>query len=327
MTVEKLVSQAEEKITTWFEALGSMLPNLGLAFLILLIFMITASWVESIFRKILRKSMDSVEIINLLLAIIKVLYVLLGAFIALDLIGLKGTVTSLLAGAGIIGLALGFAFQDMAENFIAGVFMGIRKPFKVGHIIQCDDIFGTVKSINLRNTIVENFYGQILIVPNKILFRNTITNYYLTAQRQIEVPVGISYADDPEEAESIILNAINDLDFVIRKDESLVFAEAFESSSVLLKVWFWIDYPGEPGFLIARHKAICVIKRALEENDILIPFPIRTLDFNAKGGNTLSDMDLKMQNHTRSDKSSNDESELTQKDYSNKDAESAEAES
>lgn len=326
MTVEKVISQAEEKVITWVEALGSMLPNLGLAFIILLIFMITASWVESIFRKILRRSMDSIEIVNLLLAIIKVLYILLGAFIALDLIGLKGTVTSLLAGAGIIGLALGFAFQDMAENFIAGVFLGIRKPFKVGHIIQCDDIFGTVKSINLRNTVVENFYGQILIVPNKVLFRNTLTNYYLTAQRQIEIPVGISYADDPEEAESIILDAIKDLDFVIRKDESLVFAEAFESSSVLLKVWFWIDYPGEPGFLIARHKAICVIKRALEENDILIPFPIRTLDFNAKGGNTLSDMDLKMQNRTSSEQSSNDEVEANaQNKYTDNDAESAES--
>ncbi|MCU4674658.1 mechanosensitive ion channel family protein [Catenovulum sp. 2E275] len=289
MTYQKLIEEAEKTLISWMESAGSLLPNLVLSLTVMLLFLITSTWVIKGFRQILRRSLDSVEIINLLLALIKIFYLLLGAFIALDIIGLKGTVTSLLAGAGIVGLALGFAFQDMAENLIAGIFMGIRKPFKVGHIIECDSIFGTVKEINLRNTLVENFYGQVLIVPNKTLFRNTIKNYFLTATRRIEVQVGISYADDPEQAEQLLTDAINALDFVINKDDTIVFAESFGPSSVNLKVWFWIEYPGT-NFLVARHKAVCVVKKTLEENDILIPFPITTLDFNAKGGTKLADV-------------------------------------
>ncbi|WP_017446484.1 mechanosensitive ion channel family protein [Gayadomonas joobiniege] len=292
MSFDKLLEQAEEKLLSWWEGVGAMLPNIALAIVVLFIFTVTSGWVEKGFRRLLRRSIKSIEILNLLLALIKVLYLVLGIFIALDLVGLKGTVASLLAGAGIIGLAIGFAFQDMAENLIAGIFLGIRKPFKVGHIIKCGDIFGTVKNINLRNTIVESFFGQWLIVPNKTLFRNTVTNYYMTAERQMEVEVGISYADDPRKAAKVIHEAINKLDFVINKDLTTIFADGFADSSVILKAWFWFKYPGEPGYLDVRHEAICTIKEVLEENDILIPFPIRTLDFNAKGGQTLSQTEL-----------------------------------
>ena len=70
-----------------------------------------------------------------------------------------------------------FAFQDMTENFIAGVAMGIRKPFEIGDVIEAEGVFGNVKEINLRNTLVETFYGQLEVIPNKILFRNILTNY------------------------------------------------------------------------------------------------------------------------------------------------------
>ncbi|KTF05117.1 Mechanosensitive ion channel MscS domain protein, partial [marine sediment metagenome] len=74
-------------------------------------------------------------------------------------------------------MAIGFAFQDMTENFIAGVAMGIRKPFEIGDVIEAEGVFGNVKEINLRNTLVETFYGQLEVIPNKILFRNILTNY------------------------------------------------------------------------------------------------------------------------------------------------------
>jgi small-conductance mechanosensitive channel len=211
-------------------------------------------------------------------------------FIALDFVGLTGTVTSLLAGAGIVGLAIGFAFQDMTENLIAGIAMGIRKPFQIGDVIKTDDVFGTVKTINLRNTLIETFFGQLEIVPNKILFRNILTNFTINGIRRIQIPVGISYGDDPEKARDVIVEEINKLDFVIKPEETDVFAEGFGESSVNLLLWFWIDYPGEPGFMVARHQAVVTVKKALEKADILIPFPIRTLDFGAKGGEKLNTM-------------------------------------
>ncbi|MBE0459105.1 MAG: mechanosensitive ion channel family protein [Pseudoalteromonas sp.] len=284
---EKLI---EEKLGGWFDVVISHIPNFIVAVMIAIVFSILARFLGSMMRNLLRRSLDSKQIADLMASIFKVLILCVGLFIALDFMGLKGTVTSLLAGAGIVGLAIGFAFQDMTENLIAGIAMGIRKPFKTGDVIKTDDVFGTVKSINLRNTLVENFYGQLILVPNKILFRNVLRNYSTLGVRRIEVPVGISYADDPEQAAEVIVKKINEFDFVIKQEETAVYADSFGDSSVNLLVWFWIKYPGEADYMTVRHKAIVAVKQALNDADISIPFPIRTLDFAIKGGEKLDAM-------------------------------------
>lgn len=288
--IEKFWELINDKLVTWLEAGITHLPNFVVAILIALTFSIIARLSSQALKKVLHRTLESQQIANLLTSIFKVLVLLAGIFIALDFLGLSGTVTSLLAGAGIIGLAIGFAFQDMTENLIAGIAMGIRKPFQIGDVVEADDVFGTVKTINLRNTLVETFFGQLEVIPNKILFRNVLTNYSTKGIRRVEVPVGISYADDPEKAAEVIVEKINQYDFVIKNDETAVFAKEFADSSINLLVWFWIDYPGETGYMQARHKAIVGIKQALESADILIPFPIRTLDFGAKGGEKLNTM-------------------------------------
>lgn len=280
----------EEKLMTWLDVTVKHLPNFVVALFIVFAFSLLSRIMSSALRKVLHKTLESRQIADLLAAIFKIIVMTIGIFVALDFIGLSGTVKSLLAGAGIVGLAIGFAFQDMTENLIAGIAMGIRKPFQIGDVIEADDVFGTVKSINLRNTLVENFYGQLNVVPNKTLFRNTLKNYSTTGERRVEVPVGISYADDIEKATDVLVEAINKLDFVVKKDETAVYAESFGDSSINLLVWAWINYPGQVGFMQARHELVVSINKTLAENDILIPFPIRTLDFGIKGGEKLNAM-------------------------------------
>ncbi|MBQ4856754.1 mechanosensitive ion channel family protein [Pseudoalteromonas sp. MMG007] len=284
---EKLI---EEKLGGWFDVVISHIPNFIVAIVIALVFSILARYAGKLMKNVLRRSLDSTQIADLMASIFKVIVLCIGLFIALDFVGLKGTVTSLLAGAGIVGLAIGFAFQDMTENLIAGIAMGIRKPFKAGDVIETDDVFGSIHSINLRNTLIESFYGQLILVPNKVLFRNILKNYTTLGVRRIEVPVGISYGDDIEKAKDVIVDKINEFDFVIRKDETAVYAEGFGDSSINLLVWFWIKYPGEPDFMTVRHKGVVAVKQALDEADISIPFPIRTLDFGIKGGEKLDAM-------------------------------------
>ncbi len=298
LKIEKFSGLINEKLVTWVEAAIKHLPNFVVAILITIIFSIVARVAGKMMNNLLLKTMESQQIASLLSSIFKVCVLIAGIFIALDFLGLTGAVTSLLAGAGIVGLAIGFAFQDMTENLIAGIAMGIRKPFQIGDVVESDEVFGTVKTINLRNTLIETFYGQLEVVPNKILFRNVLTNYSTLSERRLEIPVGISYADDPEKAAKVIVEKINQFDFVIKHDETAVYAKEFADSSVNLLVWFWIRYPGETGFMQARHQAVVGIKQALEDADILIPFPIRTLDFGAKGGEKLNTMLSNQQSKT-----------------------------
>ncbi|WP_193050839.1 mechanosensitive ion channel family protein [Pseudoalteromonas undina] len=304
---EKLI---EEKLGGWFDVVISHIPNFIVAVIIAIIFSFIARLAGKGMKKVLRRSLDSTQIADLMASIFKVIVLSVGVFIALDFMGLKSTVTSLLAGAGIVGLAIGFAFQDMTENLIAGIAMGIRKPFKAGDVIETDNVFGSVHSINLRNTLIESFYGQLILVPNKILFRNVLRNYSTLGVRRVEVPVGISYADDIEKASEVIVEKINQFDFVIRKNETAVYAEGFGDSSINLLVWFWIKYPGEPDFMTVRHKGVVAVKQALDAADISIPFPIRTLDFGIKGGEKLDAMisDKISQHSTKSESNGSDSS-------------------
>ncbi|TKB45959.1 mechanosensitive ion channel family protein [Thalassotalea mangrovi] len=293
LTLEKFWSLIDEKLSYWLEITVKNLPNIVIAILMLVVFLLLAKWISQWLTSLFQRIFESSQVAGLVAGMIRIFIAAVGVFFALDIMGLSKAVASLLAGAGIIGLAIGFAFKDMTENLIAGVVMGIRKPFRVGDVIQAGDTFGTVKQINLRNTLIKNLYGQLTYVPNKVVFVNELINFSTNHIRRVEVPVGISYADDIETARSVLIDAINDIKGVIKQDETDVFAHEFADSSINLLVWFWIKYPDELHFVQMRHKAIVVIHKTLEQNNILIPFPIRTLDFDSQGVTPLQSLQIK----------------------------------
>ena len=102
----------------------------------------------------------------------------------------------MLAGAGVLGLALAFAFQDIAANFMSGIFISFRKPINIGDIVKIKDYMGKVTEINLRDSVIRTFQGQLVIIPNKDIFQNAIENYSMWGKRRIDLAVGISYGDD-----------------------------------------------------------------------------------------------------------------------------------
>ena len=114
--IDEVYKLLSEKLESWVEGGITLLPNIVVAFFIAIAFGIFAKVIGNVAGKIMRRTFESRQIASLLTSIIKSIVLIAGIFIALDFVGLKGTVTSLLAGAGIVGLAIGFAFQDMTEN-------------------------------------------------------------------------------------------------------------------------------------------------------------------------------------------------------------------
>jgi small-conductance mechanosensitive channel len=209
----------------------------------------------------------------------------------LELLQLSKAVTTLLAGAGIIGLALSFAFQDIASNFVSGLLIVTRRPFKINDIIESNNYFGKVIKINLRNTLIQTFQGQVVLIPNKKVFENAIINYTYNGERRIDLSVGISYADDLEKVKEVTSKTIEQLPETI-KEKGVVFTfNEFGNSSINLMVRFWVKYnKNDKDYLPGLSNAIIKLKKAYDENDIMIPFPIRTLDFGVKGGLQFKDM-------------------------------------
>jgi small conductance mechanosensitive channel len=278
------------KLEEWITTFISMLPNIVVAIFVLILFYVIGRIMRKMVSNLLAKVTNNKTITSLLETIISISIIGIGVFIALSVLQLDGAVTSLLAGAGIIGLALGFAFQDIASNFISGVILSIRHPFGIGDIIETNDFYGTVQKLNLRNTIMRTVTGQIVYIPNKKVFENPLQNYTSTGFRRIDLSCGISYGDDLEKVKKITTEAVDNVEHVLSDRGIEFYYEEFGDSSINFQIRFWVRFKTNPDFWNVRSEAIMAIKKAFDENDIMIPFPIRTLDFGIRGGEKLDTM-------------------------------------
>lgn len=278
-----------ERVETWLEVGFKNIPNLIVAIAIFVFFIFLAKMAKKLIHRALPRVSQNVAVNNLFESVLGVAVLLIGAFIALEVLSLDKAVTSILAGVGVLGLALGFAFQEIASNFVAGILIAFREPYKVGDYVQIDDFFGEVTKINLRITSIMTFQGLEVLVPNKKMFTEPLTNFTTTPIRRIDLPVGVSYGDDLEKVEKITVETIKGMEWLVPDKDIDFWYTGFGASSIDFEVRFWIEYPGKKNFLKARHEAIKRIKKAFDENDITIPFPIRTLDFGIKGGETLTE--------------------------------------
>ncbi len=292
--VAKPLQSVVQKLEGWIDTFINMLPNMAVTLLLLIIFLLLAKFGSKLFRKLFYKASNNKALGNLFSSIIYGAILSIGLFIMLGVLGLDKALTSLLAGIGVIGLALGFAFQDIAANFVSGIILAFRRPFKIGEIIEIMDVMGIVTRTGLRDTAIETFQGQEVYIPNKDFLRHAFYNFSVLKKRRIDIAVGVSYADDLDKVEELVLNTIKNLDGVIDKDLIVFDYSEFDSSSINFNIRFWIEYPGEPSYFMMKSKAIKAIKSVFEEQNITIPFPIRTLDFGIKGGQKLSQMELKV---------------------------------
>ena len=280
------------KLEHWVEIGIAMLPNAFVAVFVMVASYFAAKVVKLVAQRIVTRFSDKVAINNLLATLMYLFTIGTGVIMALNVLHLEQTVTSLLAGAGIITLALGFAFQDITANFISGILIAFRKPIQVGDIIQTDDFIGEVEKIDLRITMIHTFQGLHVMIPNKDVFQSAITNYTKTSNRRIDLAVGVSYADDLEKVKEVALAAVKDLPHRIPDTAPQLFYDEFGDSSINFTLMIWVHYRSEIEYLEAKSECIIAIKKAFDLHGITIPFPIRTLDFGIKGGERLADTPL-----------------------------------
>jgi small-conductance mechanosensitive channel len=281
-----------DKLTFWAEELIRILPNMVIAAIILVIGFFIAKWIRNLAMKFVTKMSNNITLNNLFGSIIHIIFLGIVIFTALSVLKLDKAVTTALAGAGILGLALAFAFQDIAANFMSGIFISFRKPIRVGDIVTIKDYMGKVVEVNLRDTVISTFGGQTVIIPNKDVFQNPIENYSYMQKRRFDLTVGVSYGEDLERVREITMEAVKDIPEISSTLETTFFYEEFGDSSINFTIRMWIDTAEQLVYKKVGSEAIIRIKKAYDANGIMIPFPIRTLDFGIKGGEKLSEMDV-----------------------------------
>jgi small-conductance mechanosensitive channel len=254
--MEKWIELIKNKLGGWLTGFIKLLPNLLLAVLVFTFFFFAAKYIRNLIYRLILRISKKPAISGLFSSISYIIFLFIGLFISLELLQLEKTISSLLAGAGIIGLALGFAFQDLTANFISGVFIIFRKPFEVGHIVETNGFIGTVEEIQLRSTTIRTFQGLHIMLPNKEIFQKPITNYSLSGERRIDISLTLPAKTSTDQVEAAIHKALAGIPEISQEKEPGLFYTDYDGDKIKLEIWCWIDNKVPMGFVDARNKII-----------------------------------------------------------------------
>lgn len=198
--------------------------------------------------------------------------VTLAFFIALNIAGLSGRLSTIIAAAGITGIVLGFSAQTVVANFISGIFMYFDKPLKIGDPVEVAGYSGVVHDIRILSTRIRTWDGLLVRIPNEKLFNSDIKNLQKYPARRVDIVVGIAYKEDAGRAIEVIKKTLDGMPYVLAEPEPMVFVDNLGDSSVNIAVRAWA--PSEKWFDV-RWQIVQKIKEALDREDIEIPFPQR----------------------------------------------------
>ena len=268
----------QDQLVDMGEGFVRALPNMAIALVIILITWIVARIaVRGVSRAIGKTDMRP-SLQNLIDTVVKLGIWIIGLMIALIVVMPGMTPASLIAGLGIGAVAIGFAFQDIFENFLAGM---LREKMRIGDVIECEGIKGKVEHITLRETHVRKLSGELTIVPNSMIFKNPVEILTDEQVRRHEVVAGVSYDTDLDHAAEVIRKAVEAVEG-IEKDKGVdIFATTFNSSSVDFLVRWHAGSTPRDGWE-SKDKVVRAIKRGLDEAGIEIPFPYITHTFKER---------------------------------------------
>ncbi|WP_020595497.1 mechanosensitive ion channel family protein [Spirosoma panaciterrae] len=269
------------ELSTWIRAAIRYMPKLAVAILLLLFFTFLSRWLSRWVVRGLDRVSSNVSLINLTGAVMRVIVMSAGLFVALGILGLDKTVTSLLAGAGVIALAIGFAFQDLTTNFISGAMIAFARPVQVGDKVETNGYTGKVLDIKLRSIVIDNGEGQTVEIPSKDVFQKPITNFSRMGQRRIDVVAGISYLDDMTKAKQLAQAAVSTLPFVLPSHPVELHYRQFADANVQFVLHFWIN-PAVTNAQTALSEAMITLKQTFDNNQILMVFAAQTFDLKQK---------------------------------------------
>ncbi|MBS1565778.1 MAG: mechanosensitive ion channel [Bacteroidetes bacterium] len=252
-----------KKLEAWLVGFIKLLPNLVLAIIVFIVFFFVAKLLRKVINRLLLRLSGKPAVSGLFSSIFYIIILFVGLFVSLELLHLEKTISSLLAGAGIIGLALGFAFQDLTANFISGVFIIFRKPFDVGNIIETNGFIGTVEEIQLRSTTIRTFQGLHIMLPNKEIFQKPITNYSLSGDRRIDIGLTLPAKTNINELEAKIKKALADMPETDNNKEQEILFTDYTGDNMKLEIRCWIDNSIAKGYTHTKDKIIRQVHEAI----------------------------------------------------------------
>lgn len=279
--IEQRLAPTWEKLRDYGYDFIGYLPLLAVAGLVLFGFWLLARWVTT-WDFIFKRSTRSTFLGDLLRQLVRMVILLIGAVIALDMLGASAVVGTALGAAGLVGIAVGFALRDTVENYITSVLLSIRQPFAPNDWVQIEGFEGYVTRLTSRATILLTLEGNHVRIPNASVFKGIIVNYSRNPKRRFDFTVGIGTRENLLTAQQLVVKRLLQTEGILDRPPPLCLVETLGDFNVILRVMAWVDQRQADYFKV-RSEALRLVKQALDSAGITMPEPIYNVHLTRRG--------------------------------------------
>ncbi|AII53541.1 mechanosensitive ion channel family protein [Hymenobacter sp. APR13] len=238
-----MLNDLNRVLSTYWQQFLYVLPKLALALVLLVVAIFIANRLSGLLGSRLRRRSHDPLLADFLTRISKWVFMLLGLLLAMEVVGLSGIVSGLLAGAGLSAFIVGFAFKDIAENFLAGVILAFNRPFHINDTVQIKDQVGHVEALNLRTTLIRSFDGKHVFLPNSLVLKEPLINFTRDGNLRQDFLVSVDYgaAGSPARVQEQLLAFLRQQPEVqaLEGRQPYIILEKTAGTAADLRVYFW----------------------------------------------------------------------------------------
>ena len=271
------ISAAWKSVTDMGNDFAARLPYIVVAVVVFALFYIVGKAVRGVMRKVAENRKQHLNLGLVMGRLTQGLIVFIGLLVALVIALPSFKPAQLIQLLGISSVAIGFAFKDILQNFLAGILLLLTEPFRIGDQIKVGDFEGTVEDIQTRATFIKTYDNRRIVIPNGELFNQSVIVNTAFAHRRFQYDIGIGYGDDIEKAKSLILQVLRDDPKTLSEPAPDVLTYELAGSSVNLRARWWLAPPRRADDMEARDNVLTKVKQVLTENGIDMPFPTQQI--------------------------------------------------
>lgn len=278
--MQSITEIIEQSLNLYYHRFLQILPRIALAILVIILGVLLAQLLTSFYKRRFQQKSEDPLMAKFLAQAIKIILIIMAIMLALQVAGLDGIATGLLTAVGGGAIILGFAFQDIGKNFLAGIILAFNRPFSINDTIKIDDIFGKVKELSFRYSHIKTFDGRDIYIPNSDVLTKPVENYTADGFFRVDFIVGIGYEDNISEAKKVIQEILDKNTEIVRDNdhENFVIEDELAASTVNLKVYFWVDTKDyRRASRVLRGLVIREVKEVLLDKGFNLPADIKEI--------------------------------------------------
>ncbi|KEO72440.1 mechanosensitive ion channel protein MscS [Anditalea andensis] len=265
--MESFVGDIQSQVLDNYDTLVAITPRLIIAVVLLLIFWFLGYYVKKLANKRLEKNMNDSLLANFLAGLVRGVILLLGILFVLRFWGFTGVVTSVLTGAGISAFIIGFALKDIGENFLAGILLAFKRPFKIGDVIEITGMKGRVIKLNLRDTQIKTEDGKDVYMPNGSIVKNPLINFTIDGFIRNQFDIGLDHGSDYPAAILLMEKSMLQVKGVLKGERApMVVVKEITNNAIIVTTFYWVNtFTRVPGYNRVKSQAIVEVVQALEK--------------------------------------------------------------